>query len=206
MLLIKKNNFEIHSPTRLVKSQEVNTVVSAEQIIADAEAEASRIIASAHEVYEEERRKGYEKGLEDGKEAIATQKLDMVHESIEFMSSVEERIVDVVMKSIRKCITEIGDRELVVAIVRKVMSAVVRNQRQVTLKTAPEMVSTVRERLNEILADYPMLDTIDVIEDARLKGTACIIETEAGIADASVDTQLKAIENSLKKHFSKEGC
>jgi flagellar biosynthesis/type III secretory pathway protein FliH len=32
-----------------------------------------------------------------------------------------------------------------------------------------------------------------------------MIDTEAGIAEASIDTQLAAIENSLRKHFSKEG-
>ena len=109
------------------------------------------------------------------------------------------------MKSLKKCIMEIGDKELVVQIVRKVMNAVVRNQRQITLKVAPDMVPVVRERLDEILAEYPLLNEIDLQEDPRLKGTACMIETEAGIADASVETQLAAIETSLKKHFSKEG-
>jgi type III secretion protein L len=114
-------------------------------------------------------------------------------------------MVDVVMKALKKCVMDIGDRELVVQIVRKVMNAVVRNQRHITLKVAHDMVPVVRERLDEILADYPLLDDVDLEEDARLKGAACLIETEAGIADASVETQLAAIENSLKKHFSKEG-
>ena len=121
------------------------------------------------------------------------------------MASVENKMVDVVMKSLKKCIMEIGDKELVVQIVRKVMNAVVRNQRHITLKVAAEMVPVVRERLDEILAEYPLLNEIDLQEDPRLKGTACMIETEAGIADASVETQLAAIEASLKKHFSKDG-
>jgi type III secretion protein L len=59
-------------------------------------------------------------------------------------------------------------------------------------------------RLNEILADFPVLERVEVVEDARLKGFAAIIETEAGIADASVETQLAAIEKSIRKHFSKD--
>ena len=42
----------------------------------------------------------------------------------------------------------------------------------------------------------------EVVEDPRLKGAACILETEAGVADASVETQLAAIEKSLKRHLS----
>ena len=98
-------------------------------------------------------------------------------------------MVEVVMTALKKCVMEIGDEEMVVQIVRKVMNAVVRNQRRITLKVAPEMVPVVRGRLNEILADYPLMEEIDVQENTRLKGA---------------ETQLAAIEKSLKKHFSKE--
>ncbi len=205
MLLIKKNDFEIQTPVRLVKADEAAAVLGAQELIAVAEAEAARIREAAQIAYDEERRRGYEKGLEDGKAAIVAKKLELLDESVAFMESVESKMVDVVMKALKKCVMEIGDRELVVQIVRKVMNAVVRNQRRITLKVAPDMVPVVRERLEEIMQEYPLLDDIDVQEDARLKGASCMIDTEAGIAEASIDTQLAAIENSLRKHFSKEG-
>ncbi len=204
MLLLKKNSFELHSPTRLVKAEEAAAVRRAQEMLADAEAEAARIRGSAQEAYDAEKQRGYAEGLEEGKAAIVAKKLEMLDESVAFMESVEGKMVEVVMTALKKCVMEIGDEELVVQIVRKVMNAVVRNQRRITLKVAPEMVSVVRGRLNEILADYPLLEEIDVQENTRLSGAACMIETEAGIADASVETQLAAIEASLKKHFSKE--
>jgi len=204
MLLLKKNSFELHSPTRLVKAEEAAAVRRAQELLADAEAEAARIRSSAQAAFDAEKQRGYAEGLEEGKAAIVAKKLEMLDESVAFMESVEGKMVEVVMTALKKCVMEIGDEELVVQIVRKVMNAVVRNQRRITLKVAPEMVSVVRGRLNEILADYPLLEEIDVQENTRLSGAACMIETEAGIADASVETQLAAIEASLKKHFSKE--
>ena len=204
MLLLKKNSFELHSPTRLVKAEEAAAVRRAQELLADAEAEAARIRSSAQAAFDAEKQRGYAEGLEEGKAAIVAKKLEMLDESVAFMESVEGKMVEVMMTALKKCVMEIGDEELVVQIVRKVMNAVVRNQRRITLKVAPEMVSVVRGRLNEILADYPLLEEIDVQENTRLSGAACMIETEAGIADASVETQLAAIEASLKKHFSKE--
>lgn len=204
MLLLKKNSFELHSPTRLVKAEEAAAVRRAQELLADAEAEAARIRSSAQAAFDAEKQRGYAEGLEEGKAAIVAKKLEMLDESVAFMESVEGKMVEVVMTALKKCVMEIGDEELVVQIVRKVMNAVVRNQRRITLKVAPEMVSVVRGRLNEILADYPLLEEIDVQENTRLSGAACMIETEAGIADASVETQLVAIEASLKKHFAKE--
>ena len=202
MLLIEKPNFSLASDKRLVKASEVATAKSAAEIIAAAEAEAARIREEAKAAFEAEKKRGYDKGLQDGKMEIAMQKLEQVDQSVAFMESVEVKMADVVMKALKSCVVEIGDREMVVNIVRKTMNAVIRTQRHVTLKVAPEMVAAVKERVDALRLDYPTVETFDVVEDPRLKGPACILETEAGVADASVDTQLAAIERSLKRHIA----
>ena len=202
MLLIEKPDYKLASDRRLVKASDVATVQTADEIIAAAEAEAARIREEAKVAFEEEKKRGYEKGLADGKMEIAMQKLDLVDSSVKFMESVEGKMADIVMKALKSCVVEIGDSEMVVQIVRKTMKAVIRTQRQVTVKVAPEMVPVVKERVAALRADYPTVETLDVVEDARLKGPACILETEAGVADASVDTQLAAIERSLKRHMA----
>lgn len=205
MLLVNKQNFQLASDRRLVKSAEVATVRTAEEIIAAAEAEAARIREEAKVAFAVEKAKGYEKGLADGKLEISMQKLDLVNSSVAFMESVEDKMADVVLKALRSCVVEIGDKEMVVQIVRKTMNAVIRTQRQVTLKVAPEMVEGVRARVAELKAAYTTIETLDVVEDPRLKGTACVLETEAGVAEASADTQIAAIERSIQKHIKNHG-
>ena len=203
MLLIEKPDYKLDSDRRLVKASEVATVRTADEIIAAAEAEAARIREEAKAAFEEEKKRGYEKGLADGKMEIAMQKLDLVDSSVRFMESVEGKMADIVMKALKSCVVEIGDKEMVVQIVRKTMKAVIRTQRQVTLKVAPEMAESVKERVAALRAEYPTIESLDVVEDPRLKGPACILETEAGVADASVDTQLAAIERSIERHVSR---
>ena len=202
MLLIDKPDYKLASDRRLVKASEVATVRTADEIIAAAEADAARIREEAKVAFEEEKKRGYEKGLADGKMEIAMQKLDLVDSSVKFMESVEGKMADIVMKALKSCVVEIGDSEMVVQIVRKTMKAVIRTQRQVTVKVAPEMVASVKARVDALRAEYPTIETLDVVEDSRLKGPACILETEAGVADASVDTQLAAIERSLQRHMA----
>ena len=204
MLLVRKQSFELSSSSRLVKAADAQTACDAEAVIAAAEAEAARLVEAAKEAFEEERRKGYAQGLADVQAEVSRRKLALAEESAEFMASVEQKMADVVMKSLRKCVDEIGEKELVVQIVRKVTKAVVRNQRQIVLRVAPDMVESVRSRMNEIIADFPLLDEVDVQEDPRLKGTACAVETAAGIADASIDTQLAAVEDSIRRRFARE--
>ena len=203
MLLVNKPDFTIASDRRIVKATEVATVCSAEEIIAAAEADAARIREEAKVAFEEEKKRGYEKGLADGKMEIAMQKLDLLDSSVAFMEGVEQKMADVVLKALKSFVVEVGDKEMVVNIVRKTLNAVIRTQRHVTLKVAPEMVSVVKERVAALRQDYPTVESFDVIEDSRLKGPACILETEAGVADASVDTQLAAIEKSLQRHIAR---
>ena len=205
MLLVNKQNIQIVSDRRLVKSADVATVRTAEEIIAAAEEEAARIREEAKAAFEAEKKKGYDKGLADGKLEISMQKLDLVDSSVAFMESVEDKMADVVLKALRSCVVEIGDKEMVVQIVRKTMNAVIRTQRQVTLKVAPEMVEVVRARVAELKAAYTTIETLDVVEDPRLKGTACLLETEAGVAEASADTQIAAIEKSIQRHIKNRG-
>ena len=205
MLLVNKQNLTLASDRRLVKAAEVATVRSAEEIISTAEAEAARIREEAKAAFEEEKKKGYAKGLADGKLEISMQKLDLLDSSVSFMESVEDKMADVVLKALRSCVVEIGDKEMVIQIVRKTMNAVIRTQRQVTLKVAPEMVEVVRARVAELKAAYTTIETLDVVEDPRLKGTACLLETEAGVAEASAETQIAAIEKSIQKHIKNHG-
>ena len=202
MLLMNKKDFVLQSDRRLVKATDVATVRTAAEIVAAAEADAARIREEAKAAYEAEKRRGYEKGVADGKMEIAMLKLEQVDSSVAFMEGVEKKMADVVMKALRSFTVEVGDRELVVQIVRKTMNAVIRTQKQVVLKVAPELVETVRAKVAELRIAYPTIETFDVVEDPRLKGASCVLETEAGVADASVETQLAAIEKSLKKHIA----
>ena len=130
-------SFELSSSARLVKAADVQTVCDAQSVIAAAEAEAARLVDAAKVAFAEERRTGYAKGLADVQAEVSRRKLELADESAAFMASVEEKMGDIVMKALRKCVEEIGDRELVVQVVRKVMKVVVRNQRQITLRVAP---------------------------------------------------------------------
>ena len=100
MLLVNKPNFQVVSDRRLVKSHDVATVRNAEEIIAEAEAEAERIREDAKAAFEAEKKRGYETGLQNGKMEIAMQKLDLVDQSVAFMESVESKMADVVLKEI----------------------------------------------------------------------------------------------------------
>ena len=45
-------------------------------------------------------------------------------------------------------------------------------------------------------------DFLDVVPDARLERGAGLLESELGVVDASLETQLKALENALRSKIA----
>ena len=201
MLLLKKETFSVESDTPRIAAEDAAALVKAEEVVAAAEAEAAHIREEAAKAYESEKARGYADGLAEGRQEILMQKLDLVDESVKYMASIEGQVCEVVLKALRKCVAEIGDRELVVQIVKKSMQAVVRTQKELVVRVAPDMVASVRERTDTLLADFPAVTKLDVVGDERLTGAACVVETDAGIVEASIDGQLEAIEQSIRKSF-----
>jgi type III secretion protein L len=202
MLIVKQGNLQIETTGRLIRRAQVKAVSDAMELMTAAQAEADDIRRKAQEEFERQRQLGLEKGLDEGKGEIAIQKLEQVEKSIDYLNKMENRIVELVLTALKKCVAEIGDRELMVQVVLKAMQAVVRNQQQITLKVSLEQMDNVKARLNDILSHYPGVNYINLQEDPKLKGVACILETDAGNVDASLDVQLSAIEKALRKCFN----
>jgi type III secretion protein L len=117
---------------------------------------------------------------------------------VEFFSAVEHRMVGLVMAAVRKIILDFDDTERVLAVVTSGL-AVMRNQKQLTLRLPPEHVEPVRQRATQLLERFPGIGMLDFVGDSRLKGDAAILESEIGVVEASIEQQLKAIEAGFHK-------
>jgi type III secretion protein L len=172
----------------------------AKQLISDAQAEAKKIVGGSKAAFEEERKKGHAAGMADGKQELSDLMISVAAKRMEGFEKFQESIVNIVMRSVKRIIGEMDNAQRLRAIVHNALSAV-RNQKKVTVRVNPEQAQAVRESTSESTKagddDTPF---VEVVADGRLKMDDCIIETEIGTVDASLDIQLRAIEKSLQKH------
>lgn len=175
---------------------------TAENIVENANREAERIIYEAHQTFESERKRGYSEGVESGKEDMAVQMMDLVTKSVTGFAKFEEDIVNVVIRAIRRIIGEIDRTDLITNVVKNALK-VVKNQKHATLKVSNDDLKLVREHIDEIKQEFPSLEYIDVFADSHLHDGSCLLETEFGIVDASLEVQLDAIKKSLSKNLIK---
>ena len=182
----------------VLTAAEVAVWQQAQDILAQAHAEAAQIRAKAEQAFEAEKIRGYQDGIEQAQMDQTDQMIETASRTIDYFAGIEQRIVGLVMQSVRRVITDFTDTERVLAVVRSSL-AVMRNQKHLTLRLAPENVEIVKDRARELLESFPGVGLLDIVADPRLKGDAAILESELGVVQASIEKQLQAIEHSFTK-------
>lgn len=183
--------------TKILKTKDVQNFLEAEEILSAAKKRAEEILSEAEKAYNERKEQGYLDGQEEGKLEHAEKIMETVLSSVEFIENIEHTIVDIVYESVAKVIGELDSSERIVKIVRTALQHV-RNQQQIIVRVSPDDEKYVRTALAAMLQNRQGNGFLDVSADPRLKQGACILESELGVIDASLETQLKAIENALR--------
>ncbi|MCP1117110.1 HrpE/YscL family type III secretion apparatus protein [Robbsia andropogonis] len=182
--------------TRVVKASASAAYVAADRLLAEATRKAQAIIDDAQRAHDEESARGYAEGRETAQLEQAERMIENVGRAIDYFARVERDAVDLVMSAVTRIIDDFDDLAKVTMVVRSALAAV-RNQKQVLLRVHPEQAASVRSRLDTILSGFPSVGFVDVVADGRLGHHACILETDIGMVDTSLDGQLTAIRNAL---------
>lgn len=196
MLCLEKSSATIVPTARVLKKDEHALIIEAQRIIDVAHHEASLIKQQAITETEAARQEGFAKGQEEGKAAIADQILTTMSQSQAYFAKVEGIMVDLVMRAVRSVIGDLNQRDVAERIVRKALEST-RNENQVTVRVSPKHADELKARINQIVQAFPKIQFLDVQSDSRLPDQGCVLETEIGVVDASLETQLKAIEKAL---------
>ena len=186
-----------HPGTRLLRAEEYSRLLEAGELLAAARDRAEAIRAEAEEAYEARRREGYDDGVMEGRMEQAEKMMETAIQAVEYIENIEETLVGVVTSAVRKIIGELDEKERIVRVVRTALVAV-RSQQKVLIRVCPADEAAVRDALSAMITSAPGgVSFLDVSADPRMKPGDCILESELGVVDAGLETQLKALENAL---------
>ncbi len=183
---------------KVLCSTDYTALADANALLQSARQQADAILAGAQEAFEAERQRGYADGREQALMDQAEKMIETVSRTVDYFAGIETEMIELVMGAVRKVIDGFDDHEKIMIVVRNAL-AVVRNQKQLTLRLNPDEVEVVRGQLNSLLAAYPGVGYLDIIGDGRLARGACILESEIGIVEASLEEQIKALRNAFDR-------
>jgi type III secretion protein L len=188
---------------KIIKAKDFWAFKDAERALADALDKRQQIISSAKDAYRAERQRGYAEGTEEAKLEQSGNMAQIVSQTVEYFGKVENKMVDLVLDAVRKVVSDFDDRQRVSTVVKNCLE-LVRSQKHLSLNVHPTQVEYMRGQIGELQKIYPSITHIEVHPDAKLALDACLVESEIGIVEASLEGQVKALREALSVVFEQQ--
>lgn len=188
------------APGKIVKAEQFSQLMAAHQALADARRYAHDLRAQAEASVAAARQQGYEQGVQQARAELSTLITETTANLESAFVGLEARIVNTVLSALQQILREIDDRTVMQRLVRRVL-AEGRAQKQLRLRVAASQFDQVNEWLSEVLREFPEVEFIDVLKDPNGAPGTCVLESELGVIDASLDAQLAAVRRGLVNAF-----
>ena len=184
----------------VVKKEEFSALLEARGIVAQAHRYGEMLKAEMHEKVEAARRAGYEAGMKEARTDHSATVVSTVAEMETAFARLELRIVNTVMGALQQILGRIDDRTLMDQLVRRVLSQS-RQGKELRLRVSAAQFDEVNRWLSDVIKEFPDIEFVDVVKDASATPGTCVLESEFGAIDASLDVQLAAVRRGLVSAF-----
>jgi type III secretion protein L len=202
LFLLNGQTPAIAAGTRLLKAPEAEAFLGLKRLAERMRAEEIEARERAERAFEESRQRGYREGLEAGRDEYAMKMMDTVMASVEYLEKLEGDLAGIVEEAVRKIIGQTPPDQVAAGLVRKAL-AMMRDDRRVVVRVSPEDERAVRGALEG--PEGAVSSLLDVKADGRLARGACVLESDLGVVEASVETQLKNLSAALRSRVNAGG-
>lgn len=191
-----------------------NANAEAERIIEEARLQAEQIIADANKnadaAFEEAKQNGYYEGNEKAQEEMNikqaqleaefdNKRKELEQEYNNLKESIEPELVEVITDVFRKVTGVVAEdnQEIILHLINDVMHNA-DGSRDYVIKVSPDDYKFLVNNQGKIYCTMSREVNIDIVEDATLERNQCMIETNTGIFNCSLDIELNNLIKNIK--------
>ena len=179
----------------------------AQAILADAQAQAEQLRAQAvEEGRNEGRAAGHDEGYQAGMAEVESMKQQLLQEEAELQAEFERRVDELepmfidTLTGIYEHIFHVNFAEQKEVIFYLIQDALknIEGGRNMIIHVSANDYGFVSMQKKELLEGISGSDSAEIVEDVTLKPNECFIETDSGIFDCSLETQLAGLKRELR--------
>lgn len=163
----------------------------------------SRAREEADSIRESALKEGYQAGLQQAENDMQkfreslTQFMNAPNDVYGYIApDILEISVDIAKKIIKKEVE--SDPQVLINTIVDVLKTVSKNEPKINIKVKPQAVQFIKDTLPNITYQYGIDAKINIVADPSIEEGGCIFQTNNGIVDASIDTQLEIIKKALE--------
>lgn len=165
------------------------------------------LVSRAQEESENIKKSAFEEGYRLGLEKVNADIENFRNELNNFMNAKKEVFeyiapdileisVNIAKKIIKKELD--SDPQVLINTIIDVLKTVSKNESKITIRVRPQSVQFIKDTLPNITYQYGIDSKINIISDPSIEEGGCILQTNNGIVDASIDTQIEIIKKALE--------
>lgn len=196
LIRLRQFGLDLASSEGVVKSATLDDVDGAEALLRAAEAEAARIREEARAAHTAEKARGLEEGRAEAAREAAQRLVEDTRLLDSRLARIETDLADLVTDAVRTILKRFDAPKLVEEVTRTALEEV-RSEHRVQLNVSRDSEAPLRAAMQEILADYPEIEVLDIVVDPDLTAPDLRLESGLGKVTFSLDDTLEGLKSLL---------
>jgi type III secretion protein L len=200
--LIESGKVHPASSKKVIKSEDFSTLLSASDLLEKARSDIDNAREKAESEAEDLKKKGYDDGYQEGLTQLNEQILGLENEKKRLRHEMNQLILPLALKAAKKLVAgELKTHpETIVNIVLQAIAPVMQNHR-ITIyvnKADKEILEAEKPQLKEKL---DQIESLVIRDRDDISPGGCMIETESGIINATIENQWRGIESAFDRYL-----
>ncbi len=198
----------------LEDKEEVMESVNREEVLEEARKEADDILEQARieadackrQAYDEASKDGYSKGYAKGVEEAEALKASLEQEKVKLQQdyqkefeNMEPQLVDAILEVVGTVfqVQFAEKKDFVMHLLQATLNKI-EGSKDYLVRVSKDDFAVVSEKKSEIQSQLPRNAVLEIVEDMTLTKNQCLIETDGGVFDCSLDTQMDSLVRDLR--------
>lgn len=200
--LIESGQVHPASNKKVIPSEDFSTLLAASDLLDKTRAEIVGVREKAEQAAEELKKKGYDDGYQEGLAQLNERILALDNEKKRLRHEMNQLILPLALKAAKKIVAgELqAHPETIVNIVLQALAPVMQNHK-ITIyvnKADKELLESEKPKLKEKLEQ---VESLSIKERDDISAGGCMIETESGIINATIENQWRGIESAFDRYL-----
>ena len=198
--LLKSGKVEVRG-RKILPKEEVETLINANEVLDAAKQEAIDRIEEAKKECALIHKKAYEAGYQEGLTKFNSHILKIDEKTKIMRHEMQRAMLPLVLQATKRIIGKSIDLnpELIVEIIIQSIKSISQNH-QIKLYVNRKDLEHIEKRKEEILSIFDRVDSFSLVERSDVESGGCLIETENGILNASLENQYRALERAFEAY------
>ncbi len=183
---------------KLIRAREYTDFHHAHEIVKRARAHEREILDASHQIYEQEKQRGYEEGMLRAQEERAHTVQKIYAQHAVYLQELEHSLHKTVSSTLNKIIGQIAPEALIVGMVQQALAKYTKKS-AVKLIVNLELVESVELRIKAAIEGHPFVNHIQVIGDLNVPYDMCMLETRTEVIELSLQHQMDSIVEIMRQ-------